>query len=264
MQKTILITGATDGIGLETAKMLVSKGLKVLLHGRSSAKMQNSIKILKEIAPDAELDSFLADLSSMTDVTTLAESILQNYPKLDVIINNAGVLKAPHTITSENLDIRFAVNTIAPYLLTTKLLPTLNSEGRIINLSSAAQAPVDISALKGGRSLSDMDAYSQSKLAITMWSRQMAQEQGKDGPIIISVNPGSLLASKMVKEGFGVAGNDLKIGADILTRLSLDAEFASQSGNYFDNDAGRFSNPHPDALDDRKCALVTTAIQDLL
>lgn len=91
----------------------------------------------------------------------------------------------------------------------------------------------------------------------------MAQEQGKDGPIIISVNPGSLLASKMVKEGFGVAGNDLKIGADILTHLSLDAEFASQSGNYFDNDAGRFSSPHPDALDDRKCAVVTTAIQDL-
>ncbi len=85
--------------------------------------------------------------------------------------------------------------------------------------------------------LDDMGAYAQSKLAITMWSRIMA-EKLKDGPMIVAVNPGSLLASKMVKEGFGVAGNDLSIGADILTRATLSDEFANASGKYFDNDSG--------------------------
>ncbi len=134
MKKTIFITGSTDGIGLETARMLLGQGL----------------------------------------------------------------------------DVRFVVNTFAPYLLTQRLLPLLGPPGRVVNLSSAAQASVNPDAMRGTVKLADMEAYAQSKLAITMWSRVMA-ETLSDGPAIIAVNPGSLLGSKMVKEGFGVAGNDLRI-----------------------------------------------------
>lgn len=113
----------------------------------------------------------------------------------------------------------------------------------MVNLSSAAQAPVDLNALRGTVALDDMGAYAQSKLAITIWTQALAKSH-PDGPAFIAVNPGSLLASKMVREGFGIAGNDLGIGADILCRAALSDEFASASGKYFDNDNGQFAPPH--------------------
>lgn len=135
---------------------------------------------------------------------------------------------------------------------------------RVVNLSSAAQAPVDLDALAGRTRLGDMPAYAQSKLAITMWSRQMAIALGDKGPIVVAVNPGSLLATKMVKEGFGMAGSDIRIGADILVRAALSDDFARATGRYFDNDSGRFAEPHPDALDPRKTAQLVQAIEALL
>ena len=153
-----------------------------------------------------------------------------------------------------------ACNTIAPYMLTKKLLPLFNLSGRIINLSSAAQAPVDTKILAGPPRLSDGEAYAQSKLALTMWSCHMGRALKNKGPAIIAVNPASFLGSKMVKEAYGVAGKDLSIGADILCRAALSDEFASASGRYFDNDSGKFSPPHPDALNDRKCETVIRTI----
>ena len=152
-------------------------------------------------------------------------------------------------LTPSGLDVRIVVNTIAPWLLTQKLLPILGSDGRVVNLSSAAQSRVDLEALAGMRSLSDNEAYAQSKLAITMWSRFLAEKLGPDGPVIVAVNPASFLGSKMVKEAYGQAGKDLGIGADILARAATSDEFASASGKYFDNDRGAFASPHPDALD---------------
>lgn len=121
------------------------------------------------------------------------------------------------------------------------------------HVASAAQAPADLKALAGGVRMDDMTAYSQSKLAITMWSRAVAQAHSA-GPVVVAVNPGSLLASKMVKEGFGLDGKDINIGADILVRAALSDEFAAASGQYFDNDSGRFAPPHSDGLDDGKVA----------
>ena len=188
--------------------------------------------------------------------------MLAGHPNLDVLINNAGVLKAPKTLTEDGLDIRFVVNTLAPYLLTRLLLPALGPEGRVVNISSAAQASVDPRAMAGEIRLSDMDAYSQSKLAITMWTRELAKEA--NSPMAVAVNPGSLLASKMVKEGFGIAGNDLSIGAGILCRAALSDDFAEASGKYFDNDAGDFGPPHSDALDPEKTAAATAQIDALV
>lgn len=155
-------------------------------------------------------------------------------------------------------------STIAPYLLTQRLLPLLGTSGRVVNLSSAAQAPVDPEALAGRVRLADMAAYAQSKLALTMWSRHLALALASHGPVVVAVNPGSMLGSKMVKEGFGVEGADLRIGADILVRAALSDEFATASGNYFDNDSGRFAAPHPDALDRRKSEALVQEIETLL
>ncbi|NER81386.1 MAG: SDR family NAD(P)-dependent oxidoreductase, partial [Leptolyngbya sp. SIO1D8] len=187
----------------------------------------------------------------------------QKHTKLDVLINNAGVYSVSNPMTQDSLDIRFVVNAIAPYLLTQQLLPLLGASGRVINVSSAAQSPVDPDALAGRTQLSeDFTAYGQSKLALTMWSRVLALKA--DSPVIVAVNPGSMLGSKMVKQAFGVAGGDIRIGAEILTRAALSDEFATASGQYFDNDSGQFTSPHADALNPQKSAVIVHEIEAVL
>ena len=182
MHKTILITGSTDGIGLETAKMLVTGGHHVLLHGRNPAKLEQAEKALSALPGGGQVESYAADLSRMANVESFAQAVATKHEKLDVLINNAGVYNAPDAITPDRLDVRFAVNTIAPYLLTQRLLPLLGPSGRVINLSSAAQSPVDPKALAGQVKLSDGPAYAQSKLALTMWSRSLALSLKDGGP----------------------------------------------------------------------------------
>jgi NAD(P)-dependent dehydrogenase (short-subunit alcohol dehydrogenase family) len=265
MQKTILITGSTDGIGFETARILVSQGHNVLLHGRNPKKLEEVERTLSALSGDERVEGYFADLSRMSDVKALSKTVAEKHNKLDVLINNAGVFKADDPITQDGLDVRFAVNTLAPYLLTKRLIPLLGASARVINLSSAAQSPVDPEAMSGRVKLNDdFTAYAQSKLAITMWSRSMALELQDNGPIIIAVNPGSMLGTKMVKDGFGVSGRDISIGAEILTRLALELEFEAASGKYFDNDTGQLASPHPDALDTRKCEDVVRVIETVL
>lgn len=244
MHKIILITGSTDGIGLETAKAMAQLGHAVLLHGRNPDKLA-AIKNEHEALANSE--SYVADLSNLESVETLAKEIASKHNHLDVLINNAGIFKTSNPITKDGLDIRFVVNTIAPYYLTQRLLPLMDVTGRIVNLSSAAQAPVSRSAFFGDSKLSDGAAYAQSKLALTMWSRHMANNIEK-GPVFISVNPGSFLGTKMVKEAYGSDGKDIGIGSDILTTLAVDPKYAEANGQYFDNDSGQFAAPHPDAL----------------
>lgn len=257
MAKTILITGATDGIGLLTAKTLAGEGHKVLLHGRSAAKLEAAAS---EVAGASE--TFRADLSRLDETRALADAVLARHDRIDVLINNAGVYKTSQTRTLDGLDVRFVVNTVAPYLLTRLLLPVIPADGRVVNLSSAAQAPVDVGVMRGEGTLDHMGAYAQSKLAITIWTQELARDH-PNGPVFVAVNPGSLLASKMVKEGFGVAGNDLAIGADILRRAALSDAFATASGRYFDNDSGRFARPDVAATNSNHVAAIMSAIQDL-
>ena len=248
MSKIILITGSTDGIGLEAAKALAAAGHTVLLHGRNATKLS----AVKANHPAfANSATYQADLSSLGSVANLAEEIEAKHARLDVVINNAGVFKIANPITSEGLDLRFVVNTIAPYYLTKRLLSLMDGSGRVINLSSAAQAPVDVAAFTGKQKLADGEAYSQSKLALTLWSRHMA-DNTETGPAIIAVNPGSFLGTKMVKEAYGSEGKDIGIGSEILTRLAIASEYADSNGKYFDNDIGKFGPPHPDALNPQK------------
>jgi NAD(P)-dependent dehydrogenase (short-subunit alcohol dehydrogenase family) len=265
MQKTILITGATDGIGLATAKALVSLGHAVLIHGRNSHKLAEVEQILNTLPNGIKVESYLADLSKLSEVAALAKAIKDKHSKLDVLINNAGIFKTSSPINPDGMDVRFVVNTLAPYLLTQQLLPLLKNTSRVVNLSSAAQTPVNLDALMGKMHLKDeYEAYAQSKLALTMWSFFMAHKLGNQGPMIVAINPGSLLATKMVKEGFGMPGKDINIGSDILTRATLSDEFENRSGQYFDNDSGKFANPHSDALDPQKNALLVQSIEKLL
>jgi len=207
MSKVILLTGATDGIGLTTAEKLVSQGHQLLIHGRNREKLktvEEKLSALNLGPVTSSIKSYRADLSDFSQINTLAKTLINDHSHIDIIINNAGIYKTPNPITQDNLDSRFVVNTFAPYLLTKHLLPLMNKTGRVINLSSSAQAPVDLEALIGKHHIEEtFNVYAQSKLAITMWSRHLALTLGNNKPMIIAVNPGSLLASKMVKEGLG-------------------------------------------------------------
>jgi len=263
MKKVILLTGATDGIGKVIATKLVEAGHQVLAHGRSEEKLASTIASLEALPGSGSVESYRADLSDMKAVNQLASEVAGKHNSLDVLINNAGILKSPDTITNDGLDIRFAVNTVAPYLLAKQLLPALGESSRVVNVSSAAQAPFNANEISSDKALADMDAYAKSKLAIIMWGNSLANKYPK-GPAYIAVNPGSLLASKMVKEGFGIDGKSLDIGADILCSAALDDNFSSASGKYFDNDSGAFANPHTDALNMARCDEVVQALESLI
>ncbi|SDL92870.1 SDR family NAD(P)-dependent oxidoreductase [Maricaulis salignorans] len=261
MPKTILITGATDGIGQAAALSLGALGHTLLIHGRSAEKLTATAAQLRALPGAGPVETWQADLSDLDATARLGREIRAAHGQIDVLINNAGIYKTDHPVMADGQDVRFVVNTLAPALLTRLLLGAIPRDGRIIHLSSAAQAPVDLQALAGERPLEPMAAYAQSKLALTEWSQSLAADLGLEGPATIAVNPGSLLATNMVRKGFGVAGNDIGIGADILTRAALSDEFAGATGRYYDNDSHRFAAPHGEAADAGKVARVVEAIE---
>ncbi len=266
--KTILITGSTDGIGKGAALLFAQSGYKVILHGRNATKLNSVMEEVQGLAPSASVTGYVADFTDLKAVQELAHRILAEVPQIDVLINNAGVFNSAKSKTSAGLDPRFVVNYLAPYILTHALLPHLKQQAgsRIINLSSAAQAPVSMAALQGKQRLSAQGAYAQSKLALTMWSFHLAQHI--PGLEVIAVNPGSLLNTKMVREAFGQHWSSADKGARILFELAVADEYEGKTGLYFDNDLGNekgsFGRAHPDAYDQVRIEKLIEGTKSLL
>lgn len=254
--KTILITGSTDGIGKLTGIQLAQAGHNVYLHGRSQEKLDDVIREVKSLSQNENVRGYVADFSDLDAVAQLASQITADLTEIDVLINNAGVFNSPSPQNKDGLDMRFVVNYFAPYMLTNTLLPLLEqrSGARIINLSSAAQAPVSAAALKGEQQLPAQASYAQSKLALTMWSFDLAKRFPELD--VIAVNPGSLLNTKMVREAFGQHWSSADKGANILRDLATSDEYQDVTGKYFDNDKGEqkgsFGEVHPDAYNESK------------
>lgn len=250
--ETILITGSTDGVGKLASLKLANDGHQIILHGRNSEKLKNTISELKEKTANDNVSGFVSDLSDFNNFTKMVTDISNEFSSIDVLINNAGVFNSPKEQNQDGLDMRFAVNYFAPYLLTNQLLPVLknSTSPRIINLSSAAQATVSIKALQGKERISSNAAYAQSKLALTMWSFDFAK--ANPNIVTIAVNPGSSLNTKMVQEAYGQFWSSADKGADILVELALSEKHKANNGKYFDNDKGTFSNAHNDAYNEEK------------
>lgn len=262
--KTILITGSTDGIGKLTALKLAKDGHQIYIHGRSEAKVNTVIDELKEASNNQNIKGFVADFSDLKAVKQMTKQIKNDVKKLDILINNAGIYKTTSSKIKDGLDIRMAVNYLAPFVLTENIIPILEkgSEPRIINLSSAAQSTVQKGVLTGGATVNDSESYAQSKLALTMWSFNFAKSH--PNIVTIAVNPGSLLNTKMAKEAYGQHWSPAEKGVDILYDLAVSERHKNQTGTYFDNDRGSYNNAHPDAYNDDKIKLLLTLTESII
>jgi len=216
IKKTIIITGSTDGIGKLAAIKLAKEGHEIYLHGRNAQKLTAVVSEIKELSKNENIKGLVADFSDLNAVKQMAATIKQEVAKIDVLINNAGVFKSATAQNKDGLDLRFVVNYFAPYLLTKEVLPLLEkgTATRLINLSSAAQNPVNYEALSGKSPIGMQAAYAQSKLALTMWSFHLAKKL--ENISVIAVNPGSLLNTNMVREAYGKYWSSADKGSKVL------------------------------------------------
>jgi len=264
MKKTILITGSTDGIGKLAAIKLAKDGHEVYVHGRNAEKLAAVISEIKTQSGNEEVKGFIADFSDLDAVKQMAQEVNSELPKMDVLINNAGVFNSPAVLNKDGFDLRFVVNYFAPYVLTNELIPLLKkSEApRLLNIGSAAQAPVSYEVLAGKAQAGTRETYAQSKLALTMWSFHLAKKLSDIA--VIAVNPGSLLNTKMVQEAFGKYWSEADKGGDILHELAVSEKHKGIRGKYFDNDKGSYGDAHPDAYNEAAIEKLIGVTEDII
>ena len=244
-QKNIIITGATDGIGLAAAKSIVSKGYHVGLVGRNPDKGKKAIDEIISHSGNENLDFFECDLSLVVNVKDLANRIKQKYSKIDVLLNNAGGANKTKQITSEGLEKTFATNQMNYFVLSTELLNILSesNDGRIVNVASNAHigAEVDYENINSEKSFSAWTSYCVSKLMNIMFTYQLASTQDKVSVNVlhpgfvdtnIAGNEGNLI-KYIVKFGAKMFARTVDNGADSSIYLSTSDEVKGVSGKYF-------------------------------
>ncbi len=233
---TILITGATDGLGKRVARELAGKGATVLLHGRNSERLEATLADIRKETGSERLGSYLADLSSLAQVRALAERILSDEVRLDVLINNAGVIVRERKESEDGFELTFAVNYLAHFLLTSLLLQLLrdSAPARIVNVASAGQSPVDFDDVMLERRYDSMGAYTQSKLAQIMFTFELAGRLSGSGVSVNALHPASLMDTKMVNETFGYTMSTVQEGAVATVSLAVSPDVEGVTGRYFD------------------------------
>ena len=233
---TILVTGATDGLGKRVARELAGKGATVLLHGRDSERLKAALEDIREETGSERLGSYLADLSSLAQVRAVAERILSDHVRLDVLINNAGVIVRERKESEDGFELTFAVNYLAQFLLTSLILPLLrdSAPARIVNVASAGQSPVDFDDVMLERRYDGMRAYTQSKLAQIMFTFELAGRLSGSGVSVNALHPASLMDTKMVNETFGYTMSTVQEGAVATVRLAVSTDVEGVTGRYFD------------------------------
>jgi len=236
-ETTILVTGATDGLGKRVAQELAAKGATVLLHGRSSSRLEATLEELRKETGSEKLGSYLADLSSLGEVRGLAEQVLSEHDRLDVLTNNAGVIVREREESKDGYELTFAVNYLSHFLLTSLLLPLLrdSAPSRIVNVASAGQSPIDFGDPMLERGYDAMGAYTRSKLAQVMFTFELAGRLQEDtGVTVNALHPASLMDTKMVHDTFGYTMSTVEEGAEAVVRLAASQELEGVTGRYFD------------------------------
>ena len=263
-EQTVMITGATDGLGRYLAARLGAEGARVIVHGRDAGRAE---VVRSEVtAAGGRADVLLADLGELRAVDRLAADVRDRYDRLDVLVNNAGVGSAPagRVESADGIELRFAVNHVAGYRLAHRLLPLLEASApsRIVNVASAAQYPIDFDdpllerAYDGGR------AYAQSKLAQIMFTVDLAAELRGRGVTVNALHPATYMATTMVRRGGITPASTVAEGGDATLRLIRDPALDGVTGRYFNGT--HESAPHPQATDAAARAHLRRLTDDLV
>jgi NAD(P)-dependent dehydrogenase (short-subunit alcohol dehydrogenase family) len=253
-QQTILITGSTDGLGKQTALALARQGATVLLHGRNQQRLEKTLQEIRDATGSRHLETYLADLADLSAVRSLAERVQTHHPQLDMLINNAGVgsgklFGGRRELSRDGYEIRFAVNYLAPFLLTRLLLSSLlhGSPARIIHVGSVGQLPLDFDNIMGECRYNGYDAYRRSKLALVMFTLDLADLLKGEQVTINCVHPASLMNTKMVRETIPFSQTTVEEGVRSVMYLATSPMLDHVTGKYFDQ--LQEARAHPQAYD---------------
>jgi len=245
--KICLVTGATAGIGKITAAALAEMGADLVIHGRDQAKTQATVQEIRSVTGNDKVSYLLADFADLDQVREMAGTFLDQYPRLDLLVNNAGAFYNRRIPTPYGVEMTFLVNYLAPFLLTNTLLDRIKSSApaRIINLSSEGhrQDQIDFKDLGFKKGYFGMRAYARSKLANILFTFELAKRLEGSGVTANAVHPGHI-ASDIWKTNFGILGPALKWfmslialspeeGAENTIYLASSPEVANISGKYF-------------------------------
>jgi len=246
-EKIVLITGATSGIGKATLVGLAKIGfLNFILPIRNVKKIENMKKELMKINPEINADFYECDLASMASIKKFAKEVKNKYAKLDILINNAGVWQTNREYTVDGIETTFAVNVIAPFLLTTLFLDLLKKAvpSRVINVSSTlyARGRIDLNNLEGKNiGFSGPGFYSNSKMALVLLTKEWAKTYKESGITFNSLHPGVIGTNLIRNYGpvmsliYKVVGRSPEHGAKTTIYLASSEEVSNISGEYFSN-----------------------------
>jgi retinol dehydrogenase 14 len=236
--KVILVTGATDGIGKETARELAERGAKVIVHARTAERGAATVRDLREANPALDLEVAVADLGSLAAVRAMAADVAARFPRLDVLLNNAGILTPQRQVSADGFELTFAVNHLAHFLLTNLLRDALKAAApaRIITVSSNVHrgATLDFADLQMTRQWDGRAAYGQSKLANVLFAYHLADLVRAEGITSNTLHPG-VIGTKLLRQGFGGGGASVVQGAATSVFLASDPAVGATTGEYFDN-----------------------------
>lgn len=234
--QAILVTGSTDGIGKRTAYLLAGQGARVLIHGRNEHKVHRLAQDIREDTGNNRIEEYTADFSALENVRYLSETVGEKHRSLDVLINNAGLgFNEDREVSQDGYELRFAVNYLAPFLLTHLLLPLLQNaqSSRIVNVSSAGQQAIDFDDIMLENQYEAWRAYRQSKLALIMFTVELAERIEENNITVNSLHPGTFLRTKIVTEAGISPQGEAEEGAKAVTYLASSPDLGDVTGKYF-------------------------------
>jgi len=233
-QEVVLVTGSTSGLGRELALRLGARGDHVIVHGRNEERGAEVVDAINAAGPGSAR-FYRADFASLAEVRTFAETLLADYDRMDILINNAGFGSAPDErwVTEDGHEYRFQVNYLSTFLLTHMLMPRLlgSTPSRIVNVSSGAQTPIDFDDVMIENNFSGRRAYAQSKLAQIMFTHDLAEDLAGTGIVVGSLHPATYMPTGMVRRLGATPRATIAEGADAVMQVVDSDDF--ESGQYF-------------------------------
>lgn len=255
--RTVLVTGATSGLGRHLAGALAARGARVILHGRDSGRLQATREAVDSGASDVggAADTVLADLADLRQADRLARQIRHRHERLDTVVNNAGIGAGPpgsgREESRDGIELRFAVNYLAGYLLTRLLTPVLapspDRPARVVNVASGAQEAIDFDDSMLTSGYDGWRAYAQSKLAQVMFTFDLAEELRNRHVAVTALHPATFMNTTMVREAGVTSTSTVEHGGAATLRLITTPDQDRITGRYFNRT--RPARAHPQAYD---------------